>query len=86
MFFSGGSLLPGHTVYTIPSRFRNNVEDSLAEVEVEGRKIGGNVFKCVRGLHGNLFVDNQEKIYIRFARVMIQLQREKSGSFNLSNK
>jgi len=37
-------------------RFRNNVEDSMAEVEVEGRKIGGNVFKCVRGLHGGLRV------------------------------
>ena len=36
-------------------RLKNHVEDTMAEVEVEGRKIGGNVFKCARGLHGKLY-------------------------------
>ena len=32
---------------------RERLEDGLVEVEVEGKKIGGNIFKCFRGLHGN---------------------------------
>jgi len=34
-------------------RMRERLEDGLVEVEVEGKKIGGNIFKCFRGLHGN---------------------------------
>ncbi|XP_023327092.1 equilibrative nucleoside transporter 4 [Eurytemora carolleeae] len=37
-------------------RMRERLEDGLVEVEVEGKKIGGNIFKCFRGLHGGLKV------------------------------